>query len=316
MPFYFRCPHCETETWIEPQFCGKTGPCAVCGRLVTVPYADQLAAQPLPVESAIRIEEAANPTFAQVVTSRLSSRFRARVAMLALALFAIAILTLVVTAMRPLMRYTANASQLSSGRRNIEKIVAAMRQYQAEHGTLPPPYLNGPDGKPAHSWRVLILPYLGYKNLYDRYDFNSAWDSTNNKMLLREMPPVFAAPTDQNARDSYETSYMVVVGKKTAFPRDGGVTTSQIGDAHDRTILVVEVRSNGVTWMEPTDLDYSKMSFAANTGTSCPGTRHPTDFQAGFVDGVARNIPTDTSPEEVNNMLTTNGGEEVLALEN
>ncbi len=315
MPFYFRCPHCDTETWIEPQFCGKTGPCAVCGRLVTVPYADQLAAQPLPAQAAIQLEAAANPSLGQMIASRLSSRVRARVAAAALVLFAIAVLSLVVSAVRPLMRYTANSSNLSAGRKNLEKIVAALRQYQADHGTLPPPYLNGADGKPAHSWRVLILPYLGHKRLYDRYDFNSPWDSTRNKMLLREMPSVYAAPTDQNALSSYETSYMVVVGKKTAFPRDGGVSTSQISDRHDQTILVLEIKSNGATWMEPVDLDWGKMAFVANTGTSSPSTNHPTHFQAGFVDGVARNIPLDTGSEEVTSMLTTNGGEEVYAFD-
>ena len=35
--------------------------------------------------------------------------------------------------------------------------------YESVYHTLPPAYLTDAEGKPMHSWRVLILPYLEQK---------------------------------------------------------------------------------------------------------------------------------------------------------
>ena len=36
----------------------------------------------------------------------------------------------------------------------------------------PPAYLADRDGKPMHSWRVLILPFLEQQELYRAYHFD------------------------------------------------------------------------------------------------------------------------------------------------
>jgi len=56
---------------------------------------------------------------------------------------------------------------------NLVKIGLALRAYEAAHGTLPPAYIPDASGKPMHSWRVLILPYLDEQGLYSRYDLTS-----------------------------------------------------------------------------------------------------------------------------------------------
>jgi hypothetical protein len=37
MPFLFTCPHCGAKTSVAEQFAGQSGPCAGCGRTVTIP---------------------------------------------------------------------------------------------------------------------------------------------------------------------------------------------------------------------------------------------------------------------------------------
>ena len=59
---------------------------------------------------------------------------------------------------------------------------------------MPLAVLVGPDGKPWHSWRVLLLPYLGYRDMFDQYDLSQPWDSTKNLRLLDKMPPVYHDP--------------------------------------------------------------------------------------------------------------------------
>src|SRR5262249_58412844 len=86
----------------------------------------------------------------------------------------------------------------------------------------PPAVIAGPDGKPWHSWRVLLLPYLGEGNLYNRYHFDEPWDGPNNRQLLDSMPGVFRDPIHGDDRGHF-TDYAALVGEATAFPPAGAV---------------------------------------------------------------------------------------------
>ena len=41
------------------------------------------------------------------------------------------------------------------------------------------------------SWRVALLPYLGYRNLYEQFRHDEPWDSPHNRKLIAKMPPVY-----------------------------------------------------------------------------------------------------------------------------
>src|SRR5688500_12832018 len=38
MTISFTCPHCGKSTLVEDRFAGQTGPCASCGKPVTIPH--------------------------------------------------------------------------------------------------------------------------------------------------------------------------------------------------------------------------------------------------------------------------------------
>jgi hypothetical protein len=103
-------------------------------------------------------------------------------------------------------------------RANLEAIGMALRQYHTDFGSFPPAYVNGPDGRPMHSWRVLILPQLGERALYNSYDFREAWDGPMNRKLIRRMPGVYSCPAHG---DSTHVDYAAIVGKGTGFPDAG-----------------------------------------------------------------------------------------------
>ena len=42
----------------------------------------------------------------------------------------------------------------------LNQIGLALHTYHDAYGSFPPAFVRGPDGRPWHSWRVLILPYL------------------------------------------------------------------------------------------------------------------------------------------------------------
>src|SRR5262245_51620214 len=58
-------------------------------------------------------------------------------------------------------------------------VCMALQAYATNHeGQLPPAYITDENGRPMHSWRVLILQYLGddARALYDKYDFDEPWN--------------------------------------------------------------------------------------------------------------------------------------------
>ncbi|MEM6365492.1 MAG: DUF1559 domain-containing protein, partial [Planctomycetota bacterium] len=95
---------------------------------------------------------------------------------------------------RTAARMQTGRMQLSS-MRNLETIAAALNAYASDHGRYPPPILRDDSGKALHSWRVLILPYLGEEDLYDQFDLNVAWDEgVNQGLVYQDFPAAYRHP--------------------------------------------------------------------------------------------------------------------------
>jgi hypothetical protein len=288
MPLSFSCPHCGLETLVDDEFAGQSGPCAGCGKEITVPYH-------LPesrASSAHAVPSGRPRTIILLVVGSI--------------LAASLVFSFVVTLVFPSFRVVGDVIHKSQCRSNLRRIAEALRQYEIQHGSLPPAYLPDANGKPMHSWRVLILPQLDERGLYERYDFNEPWDGPKNSQLARSMPEVFACPADPDARSKGESSYMVLVGPQTLFP---GRTTARTGDITDdraATILVTEVPVAGVVWTEPKDLNTTRMQFSIQTGMNGEiGSYHPKGAHAVMVDGTVRYI------DQLFPMSTPQGGEDI-----
>ena len=188
MPISYHCPQCQPPMVVLEKYAGQTGPCAVCAKTITIPLPRQRGGQHLGVESATsssslrgadgyhdsRPERAGlSPT---VIFSILVGTGAASVLLVVLSL-------LVVRFGMPALQAMRVDNMNRSSQANLTKIAQALNQYQADHGTYPPAYVVDDQGTPTHSWRVLILPQLGYVDLYQRYDMNSPWDSPQNAML-------------------------------------------------------------------------------------------------------------------------------------
>jgi len=139
---------------------------------------------------------------------------------------------------------------------NLKQLAYALHNYHSDHGVFPPAFIPDKDGKPMHSWRVLLLPYVEEKSRYDKYNFNEPWDGPNNSKLLNPVPWVYACPSDiRTARGTSPwTSYVAVVGPRTAWPGASARKMSEITDGTASTILVMEDQSTNIPWMEPRDL--------------------------------------------------------------
>ena len=136
---------------------------------------------------------------------------------------------------------------------NLFRIQNAILQYQAENGTLPPAFTVDEAGKPLHSWRVLILPYLGEKerDLFSKIRLDEPWDSDYNRQYQTETPEVYHCPS-QSAEGA---CYSVVVGPNSLFDESGaGKNLIELANDSEKNALgraLVVERSSPVCWMRP-----------------------------------------------------------------
>jgi hypothetical protein len=217
---------------------------------------------------------------------------------------------------------------------NLVRIGIALHRYALANNQLPPAVIYGPDGKPWHSWRVLILPYLGQIDLYNSYDFNQPWDSANNRSLLEKMPNIYREPAYGEATGSF-AHYAALVGPDACFPSPkptqpgatvpigtirnvmGGRGFEEITDGSSNTIMVAPVEpERRIPWTKPEDIaigpDFPGLGKPG--GIATPYTLGCKPGAAGvapilFVDCSVRLIAATIDRYTLNALLTVHGGE-------
>ncbi|MFT5301635.1 MAG: hypothetical protein ACI87E_001548 [Mariniblastus sp.] len=99
----------------------------------------------------------------------------------------------------------------------FKRVMQALRSYHRENGHFPPAIVYGKDGRPWHSWRVLILPFLGYEYLYKEYDQSLPWDDPKNQAIVERIPEPYVIDEYPNPTN-FNTIVALITGKDTAFP--------------------------------------------------------------------------------------------------
>lgn len=175
---------------------------------------------------------------------------------------------------------------------NLIAIGVAMRQFHDKYGHFPPAFVADAQGRPALSWRVLLLEFLD-PALWQEFDFREPWDGLRNRTLIARMPRVYACPIRQDQHNAGFTSYVVIKGPETAFPGDKAETLGNIRPASSGVpvILVAEVGNMEIPWTEPTDLRFDQMSFTINDPTRpCLSGPHRSGPGVLCADGRTRHI--------------------------
>jgi hypothetical protein len=191
---------------------------------------------------------------------------------------------------------------------NLKQIALALHAYEADYGAFPPPYVADDQGRPMHSWRVLILPYLEQTRLYKQYRFDEPWDGPNNVKLHGRIVDAFQCPLDQapHPHGLHATSYVAVTGRGTAWQPGRARKLSEFTDGTDDTILLVELHDSGIHWMEPRDLPAGAIDDAIHPLNGQP---HETGAYAAFADTSVRSLADTLTAKEVSAMLSAAGGE-------
>jgi hypothetical protein len=186
--------------------------------------------------------------------------------------------------------------------RNLKAVGAALYQYAATVGGFPPPAISDDQGRPLLSWRVAILPQLGYEKLFEAFKLDEPWDSPHNKNALNHMPDVFAASGQPN---NGTTSMMVFVGQGTPFGSAAGVKFTEFIDGMPNTVMLVEAGPDkAVPWTKPEDLPFNPNNPAAALGAiSGDGIR------VIFCDGKAKMLPKTMEAGAFKRLITHAGSE-------
>jgi hypothetical protein len=235
----FTCPHCGATTQVSDEFVGMSGPCASCSRVITVP-----------VGGAPRRFRASGNRSIKIL--------------LAFASFAVLLIVLLVIGGRIVAGMIQAKFQQQECVGQLHKIWVAMDNYFNEYGEYPPAVVRDKNGAAMHSWRVLLLPFLGetQEQLYKEYRFDEPWNGPHNRELAEVMPADYACPCDPEAFVSSHTSYLAVIDGATGDfatepdnpdvnrppPKPGAPTKPKT------PYLVVEVAESGISWLEPRDL--------------------------------------------------------------
>lgn len=204
---------------------------------------------------------------------------------------------------------------------NCRLICLGLESYRHEHGAFPPAYIADANGKPLHSWRVLILPYVEEQALFDRYDFDEPWDGPKNIKLLAEIPDIYRCPSHE-----YETSeiagkgftnYLLLTGEETVFPGSQVVANESISDGPENTLILADVNHLSVEWLRPQDLP--AVTFRKNLLDRNYVSNHPNSLNddyditvCGFANCDVVSLSGDTlTPATLNAMTTAAQGDKV-----
>lgn len=202
-------------------------------------------------------------------------------------------------------------------RYNLRNIALALQNYHDVYDSFPPAYIADANGKPMHSWRVLILPFLENRNLYDQYRFDEPWNGPNNSRLASEMPEYYQCRASRNGQlGPPPTRYVAVVGPGTVWPDAKSTRFADIADGFGNTILIVETSNAPVHWMEPRDLDLRTMNLSINPKAGkAISSKHPSGgAHAAMVDAsVVFLSEKKCTPNTLRALLTISGGEKVVA---
>jgi len=178
---------------------------------------------------------------------------------------------------------------------HLRSIATALDMYHQDYGSFPPAWVADAQGRPMHSWRVLILPAIGEDDLYKEYKLDEPWDGPNNRKLAHRIPEVYRCPTDPSGYEG-QTSYVALVGPQACWLGDKPVKLSQLAQP-GQAIAVIETYESGINWLEPRDFVVPGLETQINASAG-QGVRslHPGGAYVLYADGQVEFLSDATSP--------------------
>jgi Protein of unknown function (DUF1559) len=248
-------------------------------------------------------------------------------------LVVIAILAGVAFLLIPAMYAAREATSVMHCSNTAKQISLAIQNYTDTFGHLPPCAIVDSDGRPIHSWRAVVTPYMAA--LPQVYRWDEPWNGILNQRLLDGTPihlegptsgkpakglpwhgpidyaMVFRCSSEQTSVD-FHVDYYAIVGTNCIWSAGRKCDLNSVGDGIANTILIAESTNVRALWSEPTDLDFDNMSFKVNDPTRASiSSNHRVGPAVVFADGSVFRLDPKIPEQIVKGLLTANGGEKI-----
>jgi prepilin-type processing-associated H-X9-DG protein len=187
-------------------------------------------------------------------------------------------------------------------------------QYEAEYKTYPPAYTTDADGKPLHSWRTLLLPYLEQQVLYNTIDFSKPWDDPANAIAYNSPIPSLRCSGIRSDIPATHTTYVAVLAENSLVRLGGNLRALDVKDGLTNTIALYEVDADmAVPWMNPIDPTFEQF-LAARKNSNPKHASHVGGRNYSLADGSVRFLP-ESIDEKWLRALATVDGREIIPVE-
>lgn len=128
-------------------------------------------------------------------------------------------------------------------RNNLRQIGLSLHSYYDVHRSFPPLVTYSDSGRPMHSWRTHILPFIERQDLAAQYDWTEPWNGPVNSLINVKRNRVFQCPLDPAAKTG-GISYLAI-----------DVPGAKPGDP----FVVIEVHGSGIGFFEPRDISLTDL---------------------------------------------------------
>ncbi len=222
-------------------------------------------------------------------------------------LVVIAIIGIVVALLLPGdRRGVRGSSRQLQCKNNLRTIGLSLHNYHEDYGSFPPAITYDEEGRPLHSWRTLILPYLDHAPLYESIDLSKPWDHPDNAAAAKACPPAFRCPSAARLPENC-TTYVGIVSTTGCFHPTESRSEDDISDPSEKTLMVIEVsEDDAVPWMSPQDSDGGWV-LGFSPDVKLP---HEGGVVALFGDGSVQFLSAELPDETRRSMLTIAGDDD------
>ncbi len=275
MPIAYSCPHCGKSTTVADQYAGPSGPCAACGKTITLPT------PPLPSSGGISGAAAGGVAAGGVLMAVV-------IGLVAVVAVLVVCGGILVALLLPAVQQARTAGRRMQSSNNLKQMAIAIHMYHDRYNELPPAVVKDASGKPLYSGMVLLLPFLEQDHIYRQFDLTKPWDADENRGLSMTDLVVLRNPNSPNPTPG-TTDYLFVGGRQSLLDAGGKRTFADCRDGTSNTLVLVEVKGNTRSWAEP----------AVWTPEQPLDSDTPQVVMAAMADGSVRAIDKNTPQQQL-----------------
>ena len=215
------------------------------------------------------------------------------------------IIAILVALFLPATRRGRPVARRTSCKNNLKHIALAMHNYADVYGGFPPAYTFNEQGRPLHSWRTLILPFLDQQTLYDSIDLSKPWDDPVNAAALQTQVQAYQCPAQDQPENC--TTYLAIVGEDCCLRADSMRLISEITDGTSQTLMLMEFPEEAaIPWMKPQDAGMHSLLALPST----EDLPHYGGTQCVYADGHSRFLAMDETEEAELRAVASVAGED------